>query len=722
VARVCPSLIAVSTWLFHAQIGHHDTCGGPTTISSLAEPHRTLIRDHDFGGLSVPAGVKEPEHLHRALALGSWMRFVPVLLASSIVMNKSLAIIAGLILAAAFLLWSTGDNGGGVGRASVVVNAPSATELEPLGVDLAEHDGPPAGVRMPAHGARAADEDASATRLDWIVRGRVVFSDGATGDLPIVQVRLAAYDGYTATGEPFASALVTSTASGTIAWPLADPERTVSIRAELLDIAGFSARVQSDHLAVAGEGPVESIRVRVNPRDAWVEGKVIASHEAANPDAPIEGAHVVYNEAHTTTDANGAYRMAVPSRGYGSVIVTAAGFHKGGATPGGLSAGTTTQVDVILDPEFGPEGTVFGYVRNGRGAVLPNATVHCGSARIERVQTDATGYYELHGIRLHLDGSVVVTASHDGMAAQEKRVRAATDGTPPVAGTQLDFELTVGARIEGTVVDSEGTPVRGAEVWIGPHSGFVANRRTHSDDDGAFAFENAAPGWTLLGARKAGQPGHIQELTVPESSATLLVEIALERAVPLRGRVLDTEGEPIEGVQIVAQRGTYGRSVRQSARSAADGSFEITGVALGEFGLTVSRNGLVRQTISHVHDGSDLELVVEHAVRLTGRVIDAATGDPIEAFAVRLAPTEDPSLGAWFNGIDISWVMGGRQFNSIDGRWSTDDKDPIRSGAWTFVEVEAEGYEVLRLGPLEVGAGGGTGGDGDECVHRLVAR
>ena len=441
----------------------------------------------------------------------------------------------------------------------------------------------------------------------------------------------------------------------------------------------------------------------------------------ANPDAPIEGARVVYNEAHTTTDASGAYRMAVPSRGYGSVIVTAEGFHMGGATPGGLSAGTTTQVDVILDPEFGPEGTVFGYVLNGRGAVLPNATVQCGSARVERVQTDATGYYELHGIKLHSDSSVVVTASHDEMAAQEKRVRAATDGTPPVAGTQLDFELTVGARIEGTVVDSEGAPVRGAGVWIGPHSGLVANRRTHSGDDGTFAFENAAPGWTLLGARKARQPGHIEELTVPEAGATLLVEITLERAVPLRGRVLDTEGEPIEGVLVVAQRGPYGRSVRQAATSAADGSFEVTGVPLGEFGLTISRIGLVRQTISHVHDGGELELVVEHAVRLTGRVIDAATGDPIEAFAVRLSPTEDASLGAWFGGIDISWVMGGRQFHSIDGRWSTDEKDPIRSGAWTFVEVEADGYEVLRLGPLEVGAGGGPGRDVDECVHRLVA-
>ncbi len=537
--------------------------------------------------------------------------------------------------------------------------------------------------------------------LDWIVRGQVVLEGGGSEALPIVELRLEAHAGYAPTS-PFTSAVVRSSPDGAIQWALADPDRTVVICATVEDVPGYRARVEREHLALLGEGPVTNLRVVLRQHDAWLEGTVRAS---ATPGAPIEGARIQYVDESTTTDARGFYRLRVPSRGYGSLIATAEGFQRGGETPGGLDEGKTTRVDIVLDPELGAEGRVYGYVRDSAGALLPGASVRCDAAREEVARTDATGFYELAGIRLGADAATVVVASCAGWARSEAFVYGPPEGERRPKGTQLDFTLQAGSTVEGAVQDADGAAVRGALIWIGPHAGLVDNRRTHSDDDGRFLFENVAPGPTRLGAIKRGAPSHTEDLRVPEDNTRVVVDIQLKRALPLRGRVQNPGGEPLEGVVLRARQGDYGRATTLAAATLPDGSFVIPGAPRGTLEIRASRVGFVPTTLSHDHDGEELELTLEPAVTLTGQVIDAATGHPVEVFVVRLAPPKDESLGPWFQGIDGSWLFEGRSFSAVDGRWTSDGKDPIRAGAWTLVEVEAAGYEVLRVGPLQVEAG-----------------
>jgi len=262
-----------------------------------------------------------------------------VLFATLFVMKKSLALALGLVLAASLLLWSSRKAAGtALENPTHVVTREKCDLLPPEDASVAAPPTEPRSTVAVTLTAATDDARPTAQDLDWVVRGRVIFTDGASGALPRVRLRLAAYDDYELAGAPFATAEVASAEDGSITWPLVDPERTVSIRATLLDVPGYDARCSEHHLAVLGEGPIESIRVFVNPRDAWVEGVVVASSAAPDPGAPIAGAHVVYNESRTTTDTLGAFRLPVPSRGYGSVIVTSPGFHRGGATPGGLGA------------------------------------------------------------------------------------------------------------------------------------------------------------------------------------------------------------------------------------------------------------------------------------------------------------------------------------------------------------------------------------------------
>lgn len=205
---------------------------------------------------------------------------------------------------------------------------------------------------------------------------------------------------------------------------------------------------------------------------------------------------------------------------------------------------------------------------------------------------------------------------------------------------------------------------------------------------------------------------------MPADGEPLHVSIQLARAVPLSGRVVDTAGEPVARAIVEAARGEYGRSLRSTAVTGPDGAFVIAGVPEGDVEVAVRLRGMLPNATTHVDDGRALELVVERARRIAGRVIDAATKQPIEAFVVRLAPSKDPAQRPWFRGIDGAWLYGGRSFSAVDGTWSSDEKDPIRSGAWTYVEVEAEGYEALRLGPLQVT----SGEQPTEWRHELVRR
>ncbi|QDV08174.1 ECF RNA polymerase sigma factor SigK [Planctomycetes bacterium Poly30] len=728
-------------------------------LESLAEPHRTLLRDHYFGGLSIPeiaarsgASVHTlKDRLQRARAVmrraleragyadrdtfrwavvGTLVgapsrRPISSLIACSFAMKKILVVAAFLLLGTAWILASMARVPDPQPYESVLITETAPAELQPLVIESPAE--PLTSARRVAPGAAALHAEAMATTapdFDWVVRGRVVFSENAGGELlartlPRVQVRLSAYHGYDLSGTAFATTVVTSSEDGAIQWALPNPGRTVSIRAELLDVPGHDAWIREHHLAVLGEGPVESIFVLVNPRDALVEGTVRASAAASVPGAAIVGARVVYNGAETMSDELGAYRLAVPSRGYGGLIATAEGYRRGGVTPGELSAGAISQVDIVLDPEPGPEGMVFGYVRDAGGSVVSGARVRCWSSREEVVLTDTTGYYELHGIRAYPGSAVSIEASHHAFAPHEALVKGLDDPAPRDEGTQLDFELVSGSRVEGAVTDAFGNRIRGAEVWIGPSADLVANPRVFTDDDGQFSFEHIPPHPTLIGVDKHGLPGHVQALQVPQDGEAVRLSITLRRAMPLRGRVVDEAGAPVPRVMVLARTGAAHESVEVTAMTDVDGRFEIAGAAEGELEVETRADGWMREVRSHRHMGDDLELVVERSSRISGRVVDAVTGDPIEAFTVRFARSDDESH-AWLGWIDISWIHGGRTFSSVDGTWSTGEKDLIRRGAWTYVEVEAEGYEVLRLGPLQVPVDGSEEGPGAEWIHELV--
>ncbi len=213
--------------------------------------------------------------------------------------------------------------------------------------------------------------------------------------------------------------------------------------------------------------------------------------------------------------------------------------------------------------------------------------------------------------------------------------------------------LDPGVAVSGRVVDSEGAPVAGAEVWVRAHG--VARSRPGagapaaiSGEDGRFELLDRWPGERVsVVARKGGfGSAGLAEVEVPPAEPLLLQLPALGRVT---GRVLDARGEPAAAtVSIVSDLRSRGGGLGSVLSSTsfepvetdADGNFEMRSVPSGE--LSILARG--RQGESAEKRGLELlpgdmlegvELRFEPGGRLHGRVVDPE-GHPARGARVTL--------------------------------------------------------------------------------------
>lgn len=123
-----------------------------------------------------------------------------------------------------------------------------------------------------------------------------------------------------------------------------------------------------------------------------------------------------------------------------------------------------------------------------------------------------------------------------------------------------------GGSITGRVVDAEGIPVGGAEVYADRNESPTGRRPDAlTDEQGAFSFNNLAPGVYTVSAAKedAGYPptdsifyavGAVDtpQVSVYEQQTTSDVVVNLtQKAARLRGKVIDhVSGKPINSAQV----------------------------------------------------------------------------------------------------------------------------------------------------------------------------
>src|SRR5579872_3215595 len=154
--------------------------------------------------------------------------------------------------------------------------------------------------------------------------------------------------------------------------------------------------------------------------------------------------------------------------------------------------------------------------------------------------------------------------------------------------------------ISGTVVESNGDPVRKAVVtvtWQGQPRSWATQR---TDASGKFQFENLPAGKYDLRATKAGigtavygatTTHELGDVLILEDGGTLSgLKLRFIHTSSVTGRVVDAEGDPVQGANVSLMRAgrNLGQRVLVNTRQAMSndrGEYRITGIDPGQYYL-----------------------------------------------------------------------------------------------------------------------------------------
>jgi protocatechuate 3,4-dioxygenase beta subunit len=284
--------------------------------------------------------------------------------------------------------------------------------------------------------------------------------------------------------------------------------------------------------------------------------------------------------------------------------------------------------------------------------------------------------------------------------------------------TTLDIVLPPPAAIAGRVLDGTGRPVAGARVslrrlqrWPAPeiegHSitsgdGVLIDSRggegqgqttlrtdeadEETDEQGLYAFEGLAEGERVVevhvsDGRLAPQSRTLQVRAGTRHEAT---DFVLVEGLTLRAQVVDPAGRPLQGATVhVADESTHAiTSEDLSTTSGPDGWFELRGLSPASKNLSVFLEDYSTAWQAFDPASPPARIVLQPSLKLRGQVVDAATGLPIEAFAVRL---------------EFEHTTMATDAQPHPGGWLEED---MRGDVRCKVTISAPGYEPLTLDGL----------------------
>ena len=260
---------------------------------------------------------------------------------------------------------------------------------------------------------------------------------------------------------------------------------------------------------------------------------------------------------------------------------------------------------------------VHGRVVDSRGAPLPDATVALMDTA-HRATTDERGRFRLNDVTAHADARLA--AARPGLARIDQPITLWPEQQVDVG----DIVLPAEARVRGRVVDEHGAPIVRARV---------ASERSHpvsTDGDGAFELVALAPGRHALRAYADGFAASPPvSIEVAGGRSVDGVQIRLDEARTLSGRVLARDGGPVAGAAIAAI--TDGGSTI-TATCSDDGFFELDALPAGSIRVNVTHPSFL-PFARRVQTGSrNVQVTLTRARAVFGRLVDARSGAavPIE--------------------------------------------------------------------------------------------
>ena len=269
--------------------------------------------------------------------------------------------------------------------------------------------------------------------------------------------------------------------------------------------------------------------------------------------------------------------------------------------------------------------------------VVANSVTHVGIAgvRVEVAELSGTAHF---GTTTDRDGTFRVFGlapsrykaefRHERFFDPQSNETAAVNFT--VTGTgdtvRVRAELMPFATVRGRILDQNGNPMRGIRVAL-LHTRYLGTNTTETDAEGRFSIEDARPTayvvaaeppwggnapddppaeneekweWTRTWYPGVVDPRQAGQIVVPAGGELNGLEFRLKtaRLYRIRGRVVDDEGKPVNGVMLqlhaedpldigIEHSGMHSGMYTTSER---DGRFEFSGVPSGSWRVVAERN------------------------------------------------------------------------------------------------------------------------------------
>lgn len=388
---------------------------------------------------------------------------------------------------------------------------------------------------------------------------------------------------------------------------------------------------------------------------------------------------------------------------------------------GGGSRAKSPREEPGSEREVGASGSrvaqVVGRVltrRSGRPVPGIRATATAIDGSRAFAVTDRTGVFRFRGVPPNADLDVEFRG--EDAWRLERYVPALYVGECRVLPDVLIASASNERREVRVLVEDRSGPITGAHVTLEPAripgADQWSNREAidsgaETGPDGIAPLSVVAADRAFITAEKEGVGRGRTWWTVGDSGP---IRVRLLETVTLTGRVVDTDGTPVERCGVMLAETTAGSPPEggtppwRRTETGDDGRFRILATAPGPWDLLVAPPGgptIPAMSVSHVIS-APLELVIGSGPTIRGTVVDAADGEPVPGAVVTLAGSVGSRATAYRVSTDERGCFTARMWEGAPVLWLR----AFASGRESAVRLppspgHAIRIEIPRTGRLE---------------------